>query len=467
MPPRLQPARDQLIAELSRRRLSSASELAQSLGVSVPTVHRLIQEVSDRILTRGKARRARYAARRALRGQHQDCPVYEVNPAGQAQHIGTLACTEPQGTCLSLPEADWPLPEEARDGWWDGLPYPLQDMRPQGYLGRQLARREHLTLAVPANPAEWNDDDALYVLQQRGEDASGSLILGDIAYTRWQEQRQSPPTPLPADGIGPAYLALARQAVAQGVPGSSAAGEFPKFGALRHDPTRPTPHVLVKFSGEEASATVTRWADLLVCEHLALQTLNQLQPMGLRAAHSRVLQHGGRTFLEVERFDRHGLWGRSRLCSLETVQSSFLGDRATDWPALTARLHREGLLSQDHATQAELLWWFGRLIANTDMHLGNLGLIPGPGADGAPQFQLAPAYDMLPMLYAPLAGGEVAPREFSPPWPLPPQRPVWLAACQAARHLWQHAAQDLRISAGFRALCDQNDQRLAQWAQEV
>jgi len=43
-----------------------------------------------------------------------------------------------------------------------------------------------------------------------------------------------------------------------------------------------------------------------------------------------------------------------------------------------------------------------RLIANTDMHLGNLTF----HVEGT--FRLAPAYDMLPMAYAPLPGGEVA-----------------------------------------------------------
>ena len=81
-----------------------------------------------------------------------------------------------------------------------------------------------------------------------------------------------------------------------------------------HAPLAGTPRVQVTFSGG-GSAAEQRWADLLVCEHLALQALAMLP--GLAAAPSAiVVQHAGRTLLEVERFDRHGLWGRSPLVSL-------------------------------------------------------------------------------------------------------------------------------------------------------
>lgn len=74
------------------------------------------------------------------------------------------------------------------------------------------------------------------------------------------------------------------------------------------------------------------------------------------------------------------------------------------------------------------LWWFGRLIGNTDRHTGNLSFRPEQE-----RFTLAPLHDMLPMRYAPLAGGEAPKRDLSPVLPLPGQRPVWLGACKAAR----------------------------------
>jgi hypothetical protein len=71
---------------------------------------------------------------------------------------------------------------------------------------------------------------------------------------------------------------------------------------------------------------------------------------------------------------------------------------------------------------------------------------------------------MLPMLYAPMRGGEVPARKFEPPLPLPPQRSVWAAACAAALSFWSSASQDARIGAEFRGVCAANAKRLRQIA---
>ncbi|WP_204249988.1 type II toxin-antitoxin system HipA family toxin YjjJ [Rhodoferax koreensis] len=440
---------------------ASAAGLAEAVRVSVPTLHRMLQRLpAGRLISAGQARRARYALRRPLRGVFADVPVYAIDTEGRAELLGPLALLQPQGAWLALAGSDWPVPEDARDGWWPGLPYPLYDMRPQGYMGRLFARAEHRALGVSPDPQAWTDDDVVHVLSQRGFDASGHLLLGDAAYADWQALRLNQPPPLSPDETPAAYAALAARAVATGVPGSSAAGEFPKFAARREvsgDLPSDTPHVLVKFSGADDSPTVRRWADLLVCEHLALQQAATLP--GVAAARSRVLLHEGRTFLEVERFDRHGTHGRSPLCSLETVNAALLGDASRDWTHLARRLAAAGRLAEEGVASVAHLWWFGRLIANTDMHAGNLSFRPASG-----RLLVAPAYDMLPMLHAPLAGGEVAAREFEPPLPLPPQRAVWQAACMAALAFWQAAAQDQRISSGFRALCERHHARLQQVA---
>jgi hypothetical protein len=74
---------------------------------------------------------------------------------------------------------------------------------------------------------------------------------------------------------------------------------------------------------------------------------------------------------------------------------------------------------------------------------------------------------MLPMAYAPLAGGEVPPRDFAPPLPLPPQRATWLAACSAAIEFWRGAATDSRVSEPFRNTCRVNAAHLADTAGKV
>ncbi len=463
MRPRNEAARTQLTAALSRRAAASASDLAAQLGVSVPTLHRLLREQGSAVIATGAARRTRYALRRAVRGDASPQPVYAVDARGRADHIGDLALIHPQGSCMSLEGTPWPVPEDSRDGWWGGLPYPLYDMRPQGYLGRQLARAEHRHFNVSANPEEWSDDDVVHVLGRIGSDVSGNLIIGNAAFERWQAGTVAArPARAGKVAINRTYARLAEQAIAAGVPGSSAAGEFPKFPALRELAGSDTPHVLVKFSGADASPAVQRWSDLLVCEHLALECAATLP--GVASARSRIVTGDGRTFLEVERFDRHGEHGRSPLVSLGTADAALLGDGSSDWPRLAERLHTAGLLSTNDVQRIEHLWWFGRLVANTDMHNGNLSFHPhGPPA----MFTLAPTYDMLPMLHAPLAGGEVPARSFEPPLPLPPQRQTWAAACAAAIAFWWRAATDARISESFRRVCSANGQRLEQVAQRA
>ncbi|RYY80685.1 MAG: type II toxin-antitoxin system HipA family toxinoxin YjjJ, partial [Comamonadaceae bacterium] len=380
-------------------------------------------------------------------------PLYAVDPNGQPNLLARLSPVRPEGTWMDLAGTPWPAPGESRDGWWDGLPYPLHQMRPQGYMGRQFAQAQAQMLGVPANPLAWSDDDVLVVLSQRGHDLSGDLILGDAACEQWLATRATPAEPIAPRVLGARYLQLAEQAVAAGVAGSSAGGEFPKFTAQRALADSATPHVLVKFSGADDSAPVRRWSDLLVCEHLAAVHAEAMP--GIASARTRILVRGGRTFLEVERFDRHGEAGRSPLCALDILNATFLGESALDWPHLAHRLGACRLVGDDDLLRIQRLWWFGRLIANTDMHAGNLSFRPHAG-----RLTLAPMYDMLPMGYAPLGGGEVAARSFEPTLPLPAQRAAWLDACAAAIAFWGAASVDSRIGEGFRAIAARNAEAL-------
>lgn len=217
--------------------------------------------------------------------------------------------------------------------------------------------------------------------------------------------------------------------------------------------------MIAKFSGSDDSPAVRRWSDLLVCEHLALQAL-AAQP-GHASARSRIVQHGGRSFLESERFDRHGDFGRSAVVTLAALEAALIGSGKHQWPQAVAAPGAHGLFTPEVVERVEELNWFGRLIANADMHHGNLGLRPA-----GDHFALAHAYDMLPMLYAPLRAGEV------PQWQIGVQGlPLlrggsegrWRRMLDAAVAFWSLAAADVRISDGFRETCAANARLLAQW----
>src|SRR6202023_1184337 len=103
---------------------------------------------------------------------------------------------------------------------------------------------------------------------------------------------------------------------------------------------------------------------------------------------------------------------------------------------------------------------FGQLIGNADMHDGNLSFRPRAAASGA-GLSLAPVYDMLPMLYAPQRGVELAPVQLAARLPLPAERGAWQQAASAACQFWAHAAEDARISAEFRTICNHNAQTVS------
>lgn len=436
--------------ELARRAAVSASDLAEALSISVPTVHRLLKKLPEGLhVTAGNARRTRHALLRPSRGSVKSFPTYSVDTLGQLQTGPVLKPVQPEGHWMDLAGTVWPIPDEARDGWWPGLPYPLQHIWPDGYMGRQLARAESVRRQIPVDPRQWSDEDLLLAVSEIGTDLSGDLIVGEEAAANWLATRVSG---FPAEDTGTfeatvlRYSQLAQIAVDTGAGGTSVAGEFPKFTTTRNLAGAATGHVIVKFSGADSSAAVRRWSDLLVCEHLALRHAASMN--GIQVAATRLLQGAGRTFLEVERFDRHGEAGRSPLVGLDVLNHAFIGSAAAKWPVLVAELDKLALLRPDVLAQTQRLWWYGQLIANSDMHAGNLSFVPEERL-----FRLAPVYDMLPMRHAPLPGGEVPTRapEFS--LPLPAQRAAWQEACAAAWAFWREAAADTRISDGFRQTC--------------
>jgi hypothetical protein len=69
---------------------------------------------------------------------------------------------------------------------------------------------------------------------------------------------------------------------------------------------------------------------------------------------------------------------------------------------------------------------------------------------------LAPAYDMLPMLYRPAATGEIVEREFQPPLPMPEARESWQLAAQLAITFWHTVEADARVSLPFRRIAAAN-----------
>lgn len=445
MPPANPP--DLLTAIRQQGGTATSPQLQARLDISQPSASRLLAPLlaDGTLVAVGSARARRYLLPREVPGVGRQVPIHAVQPGGAVQFFGTLYPLAGDGFWME--EADREHGQSARH---DSLPWFLYDMRPQGFLGRGFVQG-HPGLQLPANLSHWSDDHILKALVNAGEDQPGNLIVGAAAFDRFHTLPAPLRTAAPVVTDPAAqYPALALQALDQTAVGSSAGGEQPKFSAVREGHA-----VLVKFSPADDSAASQRWRDLLVCEGLALQTL---AAAGVRAAHTVIEQAAGRVFLESRRFDRTPQGGRVGMVSLEVYDRQYIG-QGSNWVDTAQRSDRAGpeRLHPDDVHSIGLLDAFGALIANTDRHHGNLSLLLQDH-----RWRLAPAYDMLPMLYAPVAG-EVVPRDLAaqPPRPTVHTLAVWPQARELALLFWQAAAADERISAGFRAIAQVNQTLVA------
>ena len=428
-----------VIAERLSRGPSSAAELMQALGVSQTTVSRALRVLERRhdVLRMGTTRGARYALHRRVAAIGSQWPIYQIDEEGTPHELGILNSI--------YRDSYYATAGPARiAGVFLSLPYYLQDARPAGFLGRAVPAA-YPELALPPRVVDWTDEHFLTYLTQRGTDAGGDLVLGAEALNRTLAAINAPPV-VSVKERATQYPALASAAMAGAPPGSSVNGEHPKFSACLAEDNRRT-HVIVKFSPERSTPTGQRWADLLTAEHLAHRVLEE---HGIAACRSRLLDYDDRVFLECDRFDRIGVDGRRGLVSLFALDAARYG-RLDSWTASAERLGAESLLSLKDVERIRFLDAFGALIANTDRHFGNVSLFD----HHLGSFELAPVYDMLPMLFAPQDGQLVA-RQFDPVPARAAWLSVWAGACKLAEVYWDRIAQEPRVSADFRQLSAQS-----------
>ncbi|KZT16954.1 transcriptional regulator [Acidovorax sp. GW101-3H11] len=416
----------------------TSAELQALLGVSQPTVSRALAPLihAGQVQKVGAARSQRYVLPRNVPGVGSEVRVMRIDAQGRPSPFARLVPLE--GGAFWVDEADG---VSARH---DGLPWFLDDMRPQGFMGRTFAHA-HPALQLGHDPRHWSDDDVLRAMTLYGDDLPGNLIMGEAAFQRFHTLPARASRVASADS----YPALAEQAMRGTHPGSSAGGEQPKFCTITAGR-----HVIVKFSPAGDAPADQRMRDLLVCEHLALRTLAQA---GLPAAPTQLFMGAGRVFLESERFDRTPLaadaplGGRIGMVSLQVYNAEYVGE-IDNWAATANRMAARHLLTQADARTLRLLEAYGQLIANTDRHYGNISLVLKDD-----DWALSPTYDMLPMLYAPVSG-ELVPRDFAsrPQQPTAATLGEWDEAQRLARVFWLAAAADERVSADFRAIAAEN-----------
>jgi len=439
-----------LLNYLKSKGPTPSCELVTHFGISRPTLSRRVQALGDRIVSIGHARATQLAAR------HSDAtdslPLYRVVESGQVALVGQLTPLQDGGHTQWLLTSETPqhalCADEFKDGLFPGWPWFLEDLRPAGFLGRAFGKRMSALFQIDAKPESWSDLELASSLIGFGSNLQGNFILGDgRSLTFFQQDRIRTADGYYKNSSLHTYPEQAQDALSEGEEyGSSAGGEQPKFTTMACDTPEDAPRaVIVKFSPQLTTPIGCRWADLLHAEHLANEVLRSA---GYAAARTRTFQIRERVFLESERFDRVGDSGRRGLVSLRSLDAAHIGLGSGTWADCARKLHAgEWITPEDHQ-EIVRLHCFGELIANTDMHWGNLSFfLP----EKSP-YPLAPVYDMLPMFFRPSSTGEVIERTFEPKLPKPEDQAAWLEMMPLALDYWQQVATHRAISTDFQKI---------------
>jgi len=417
----------------------SSSELAEFLSISVSTVTRhLSQLMSDgKVVRLGQGKNSRYIALRNIEGITQPVIIRQISPQAEVLILGNLWVTN-NGTIL---ETDNDIIE------YDDLPWFFFDLKPQGFIGRLIARRVGKQLKVPTRVERWNSDDILrYLVLEENNTAGNFQLFHDLKNVKNRKQL-----------IIPRNITLERYDTHVKKPiftefedngGSSAGGEQPKFNSKSSVNEVSS---IVKYSPllNVGNPVAERVKDLLICEHHALKILQDFNGL---AAHTEIFITDDRLYLEIERFDRTLVGdkeGQIGMVSLESVIGEFVG-YAGNWAEASDSLLAEGILTNDDAQLLKLWLAFSRFIGNTDTHNGNVSLF----LDGIEPSGLTPAYDMLPMAYMP-SNSELPTPDITIRRPQLIDDATWEQGRELGIKFWEIIITEERISDDFKLIANQ------------
>lgn len=431
------------IEEYLTRGPATSKEIQAATGLSQTAVSRQLRQMSVRIIKFKEGRSPQYAITKNAFGGDDKLPLYMVDAHGNntaVAYIRPLA----HGGFFVEPLTGMPsvLLGEQKNGLYSSLPYFLFDLAPQGFLGRQIAEEmASQSEAFPSDPRNWTEEHIGRYLVSNGDDLPGNFKFGEQAHLR---VRRKPIAVTTED-----YPQLAENVMNGIIPGSSAGGEQPKFTAFCGDRSA---HVIVKFSPKGDEPIARRWRDILITEFHATEAIHA---QNFPAAETRLIERSDRLFLESQRFDRSGEYGRMSMISLQYIDAEFSGEGHC-WHRIMKKLEKIGLVSWQHYFDAMVLWAFGLLINNTDMHLGNLSMSIDGGV-----FRILPVYDMCSMGFSPKVG-DLRPYSFVPPNinaldELDLTKVALSGVKIMARDFWNRVAGDDRISSELKCFLEQGN----------
>lgn len=118
------------LLDVLRRGSLSGKEIQRELGISQPVMSRLVREAGSRVTRVGRSVATRYTLPRVISGLGQNAPVFRIDEQGDLSDHGILHLLAGGGSWLERSSGDAQL--------FPGLPPFVDDMRPQGYIGREF-----------------------------------------------------------------------------------------------------------------------------------------------------------------------------------------------------------------------------------------------------------------------------------------------------------------------------------------
>ena len=432
---------DKLHALLKQAPSLSSLELQAATGKSQASISLALKQLGAQVVKLGAARSTRYALTQDILGlpaSHEllwnDSDILGHEP----WRFGTLTYLQNDNLYVESGQRVWQT--QGR------LPWFLTPLKPQGFLGRELAR---VRPDFPNDPDDWTFAQILYMAINHVNDPVGAFFIGSLETSNFAA---------PSDTINHAlqkteHYELLATSIGAGLPaGSSAPGEQPKFTARQ----RSGECFIVKFSPPRGTPFGERWHHLLHLEKRALQTL---QTNGIASAQTEIVKTAKRTCLESRRFDRGASGAMRHIVSAAAVHDEFVHAPRVNWVVTCEALVKQQLLSSSDARNVVLSYLFGLFLGNTDMHFGNLSFFVDDVIN--PIFVPTPVYDMLPMMWRPdIHSGNLDPSPLREPI-----LPMGYAAESAlartwAIDYWLQASNDAELSNELRGLCVENARRL-------
>ena len=172
---------EQVAALLLSNGAMTVAQLQLATGKSQPSLSLAITRLGERVCKLGAARSTRYALAQPILGLPASQPLTLTTAQGDLLAFGKLTYLQGQQTHVRAAHGKERLVKE----WLpvaNKLPWFLEPLRPQGFLGRQLVR---LAPHLPTDPDAWSAEQVLYMAALHAADPPGAFGLGE--YAGWHQ----------------------------------------------------------------------------------------------------------------------------------------------------------------------------------------------------------------------------------------------------------------------------------------